>query len=112
MNYIQSNFILGEAGTAKTTTIINTISNIDDFICLAYTHSAVNNLRSKYIRQTNHNNDFINNFCQFIILSFSSHPKLYNYVYNIFSKFWCRRHQVLETCFISFEIVALSFYGV
>lgn len=62
MDCIQTNFILGEAGTAKTTTIINTISNIDDFICLAYTHSAVNNLRTKYIRNPNHNDDFINNF--------------------------------------------------
>ena len=62
MNYIQTNFILGEAGTAKTTTIINTICNLDDFICLAYTHSAVNNLRSKYVRNQNHNSEFINKF--------------------------------------------------
>lgn len=62
MNYIQTNFILGEAGTAKTTTIINTITKIDNFICLAYTHSAVNNLRTKYIQNPNHNSDFIGNF--------------------------------------------------
>ena len=62
MNYIQTNFILGEAGTAKTTTIINTICNLNNFICLAYTHSAVNNLRTKYIQNPNHDNDFINNF--------------------------------------------------
>lgn len=62
MNFIQTNFILGVAGTAKTTTIIDTISELNDFICLAYTHSAVNNLRQKYINHQNYNNDFTNNF--------------------------------------------------
>lgn len=62
MDFIQTNFILGVAGTAKTTTIIDTITELDDFICLAYTHSAVNNLRQKYMNHANYNNDFINNF--------------------------------------------------
>lgn len=59
---IQTNFILGEAGTAKTTSIINAIINLNDFICLAYTHSAVNNLRTKYIKHPNYNENFIDNF--------------------------------------------------
>ena len=62
MNYIQTNFILGAAGTAKTTTIIDTITELDDFICLAYTHSAVNNLRQKYTKHQNFNSKFENNF--------------------------------------------------
>lgn len=62
MNHIQTNFILGIAGTAKTTTIIDTIIELDNFVCLAYTHSAVNNLQQKYIKHPNYNSDFINNF--------------------------------------------------
>lgn len=44
---INTSLIIGEAGTAKSTTILKTIETLDDFVCLAYTHSAVNNLRSK-----------------------------------------------------------------
>lgn len=62
MSNIQTNFILGEAGTAKTTSIINAIVNLNDFICLAYTHSAVNNLYTKYIKHPNHNENFVDNF--------------------------------------------------
>ena len=44
---INTKFILGEAGTAKSSLIIETTEKLDSFVCLAYTHSAVNNLRSK-----------------------------------------------------------------
>lgn len=44
---INTKFILGEAGTAKSTTILGLIENLTDFVCLAFTHSAVNNLKNK-----------------------------------------------------------------
>jgi hypothetical protein len=62
MNFIQTNFILGCAGTAKTTTIIDTITELDDFVCLAFTHSAVNNLHQKYIKHPKHNSKYGTNF--------------------------------------------------
>lgn len=40
-------FVLGKAGTGKTTTILNSLLNFDSVLCIAYTHSAVENLRSK-----------------------------------------------------------------
>lgn len=40
-------FVLGKAGTGKTTTILNSLINFDSVLCIAYTHSAVENLRSK-----------------------------------------------------------------
>lgn len=57
-NKLITNFILGEAGSAKTTSIINAIVKLDDFVCLAYTHSAVNNLRSKYLKHHDRNEKF------------------------------------------------------
>ena len=66
---IITNFILGEAGTAKTTNIVSAICQLkDDFICLAYTHSAVNNLKKKYLdnylsnHEANSNEIFDENF--------------------------------------------------
>lgn len=44
---INTSLIIGEAGTAKSTTILKTVETLDNFVCLAFTHSAVNNLRSK-----------------------------------------------------------------
>lgn len=44
-------FILGEAGTAKTTYLIKIIEELSKskkIACLAFTHSAVNNIKSKY----------------------------------------------------------------
>lgn len=41
-------FVLGKAGTGKTTTILNSLKGIKGkILCIAYTHSAVENLRSK-----------------------------------------------------------------
>ena len=40
-------FILGKAGTGKTTSILNSLKNYESVLCIAYTHSAVENLRSK-----------------------------------------------------------------
>jgi ATP-dependent exoDNAse (exonuclease V) alpha subunit len=45
---IKIKFILGEAGTAKSSTIIKTIDNMSDYVCLALTHSAVRNLSNKF----------------------------------------------------------------
>lgn len=46
---IKTKFILGEAGTAKTTTIIDMIDEMNDYVCLALTHSAVKNMINKFI---------------------------------------------------------------
>ena len=40
-------FVLGKAGTGKTTTILNSLVNFNSVLCIAYTHSAVENLRNK-----------------------------------------------------------------
>lgn len=40
-------FILGKAGTGKTTSILNSLKIYDSVLCIAYTHSAVENLKSK-----------------------------------------------------------------
>lgn len=40
-------FVLGKAGTGKTTTILQSLKNFNSVLCIAYTHSAVENLRSK-----------------------------------------------------------------
>lgn len=41
-------FVLGKAGTGKTTTILNSLKDMKGkILCIAYTHSAVENLRSK-----------------------------------------------------------------
>lgn len=40
-------FVLGKAGTGKTTTILQSLKNYDSVLCIAYTHSAVENLKSK-----------------------------------------------------------------
>ena len=40
-------FVLGKAGTGKTTTILKSLKNYDSVLCIAYTHSAVENLKSK-----------------------------------------------------------------
>lgn len=45
---IKIKFILGEAGTAKSTMIIKTIDIMSDYVCLALTHSAVRNLINKF----------------------------------------------------------------
>lgn len=49
MNEIKNvKFVLGKAGTGKTTTILNSLKGIKGkILCIAYTHSAVENLRSK-----------------------------------------------------------------
>lgn len=49
MNTIKNiKFVLGKAGTGKTTTILNSLKDIKGkILCIAYTHSAVENLRSK-----------------------------------------------------------------
>lgn len=48
MNTIKNlKFVLGKAGTGKTTTILNSLVNFDSVLCIAYTHSAVENLRNK-----------------------------------------------------------------
>lgn len=48
MNTIKNvKFVLGKAGTGKTTTILNSLVNFNSVLCIAYTHSAVENLRSK-----------------------------------------------------------------
>lgn len=48
MNTIKNiKFVLGKAGTGKTTTILNSLINFNSVLCIAYTHSAVENLRSK-----------------------------------------------------------------
>lgn len=48
MNEIKNvKFVLGKAGTGKTTTILNSLVNFNSVLCIAYTHSAVENLRSK-----------------------------------------------------------------
>lgn len=48
-------FILGEAGTAKTTYLIKIIEELrtKNIACLAFTHSAVNNIKTKCINQKN-----------------------------------------------------------
>ena len=46
---INTKFILGEAGTAKTSTIIDTLDELNDYVCLALTHSAVKNMCNKFI---------------------------------------------------------------
>lgn len=41
-------FVLGKAGTGKTTSILNSLKNVKGkILCIAYTHSAVENLRNK-----------------------------------------------------------------
>lgn len=40
-------FVLGKAGTGKTTTILNSLISFNSVLCIAYTHSAVENLRNK-----------------------------------------------------------------
>lgn len=40
-------FVLGKAGTGKTTTVLNSLKNYNSVLCIAYTHSAVENLRNK-----------------------------------------------------------------
>ena len=40
-------FVLGKAGTGKTTSILNSLKIYDSVLCIAYTHSAVENLKSK-----------------------------------------------------------------
>lgn len=57
---IKTNFILGEAGTAKSTLIIKTIEELDDYVCLALTHSAVRNLSNKFIKTHEIDNDYLN----------------------------------------------------
>lgn len=49
MNEIKNvKFVLGKAGTGKTTTILNSLKDLKGkILCIAYTHSAVENLRSK-----------------------------------------------------------------
>ena len=43
-------FICGPAGCSKTTQVINLISDKTDFVCLAFTHSAVNNMIEKFLK--------------------------------------------------------------
>ena len=45
-------FVLGKAGSSKTTSILKTIKG--NFVCLAYTHSAITNMKNIY---NNLNND-------------------------------------------------------
>lgn len=52
---IKTKFILGEAGTAKSTLILYSIEELDDYVCLALTHSAVRNLSNKFAE--NHETD-------------------------------------------------------
>ena len=49
MNTIKNlKFVLGKAGTGKTTTILNSLKDLKGkILCIAYTHSAVENLRNK-----------------------------------------------------------------
>ncbi len=53
-------FILGKAGTGKTYSTIQSLKKLDkNILCLAYTHSAVNNMRDKLmINETNFNSKF------------------------------------------------------
>lgn len=52
-------FILGKAGTAKTTTLINTVETMakqnKSIVILAYTHQAINNIRDILKQKTNDN---------------------------------------------------------
>ena len=41
-------FIYGMSGCAKTTTAIKSLKNVASFACIAFTHSAVNNLKNIY----------------------------------------------------------------
>lgn len=49
-------FIIGQAGTAKTTNLMKIASTLykqkNSFVCLAYTHSAVNNMIEKFMNET------------------------------------------------------------
>lgn len=42
-------FIYGMSGCAKTTTAIASLKRVKNFTCIAFTHSAVNNLKDKYL---------------------------------------------------------------
>lgn len=42
-------FIIGGAGTAKTTKLVDMVCTMENFICLGYTHSAVGNMKEKYM---------------------------------------------------------------
>lgn len=54
-------FVLGKAGSSKTTTILKTIKN--NFMCLAYTHSAIINMKRIYRNLYNNSaNELLNNF--------------------------------------------------
>ena len=41
-------FIYGMSGCAKTTTAMKSLEHVKDFMCIAFTHSAVNNLKNIY----------------------------------------------------------------
>lgn len=48
MNEIKNvKFVLGKAGTGKTTSILKSLEKYNSVLCIAYTHSAVENLRNK-----------------------------------------------------------------
>lgn len=53
---MKSKFIIGQAGTAKTTSLMKIASTLykqkRSFVCIAYTHSAVNNMFEKFVEET------------------------------------------------------------
>ena len=54
-------FVLGKAGSSKTTSILKTIKG--NFVCLAYTHSAIINMKNIYKHLNNNfDNDDLDNF--------------------------------------------------
>ena len=72
-------FVLGKAGSSKTTSILKTIK--DNFICLAYTHSAITNIKNIYINLNNYLDlDDLDNFQ-------TIHPRSGQYC----QKYFCRR---------------------
>ena len=54
-------FIMGEAGTAKTTLITEMMMELNNFVGLSFTHSSVNNMKNMYKRKyfEKHNKEII-----------------------------------------------------
>lgn len=55
-------FIYGMSGCAKTTTAIASLKRVKNFTCIAFTHSAVNNLKDKYLSMFPNTKIRTNNF--------------------------------------------------
>ena len=65
-------FIIGSAGTGKTTMLIKSIDLCDECVILAYTHSAVNNIKDKIQKSQQHKIKCISTIHKYFQIDFSN----------------------------------------